>query len=124
MHRTTQLECQITRQYGERQGVRGGAHAVYLVDVDPADGPWGFIQVGRVDQDEEIGCEVAQLGGAVLWGVTGLQHEDRSGPWEKAGIRQPLCDQNPGCVIRPQGVADSQDGDPGLSILPGLPLLQ
>ncbi len=104
--------------------MRGSADAIDLIDLNPADLAGRFTHLGRVDQDDNVRPEAAELRGPVFRGVTRVHNQDRGGVKREAFFGQSASDQDPGRVIRAEKIADPKNSDPGRSILPGWPLLQ
>lgn len=93
--------------------MRGCAHAIQFIHVDPANGARGFIHLSRVDEQDELGREATQFCRAIFRGVARIHNEDMFKVAREARLKQGARDQNPGRVIRAEGVADPDDGDPG-----------
>jgi len=106
-----EFQVQVFCQHRERHRMGGGAQAVQIFHVDPADRSRRFVQLRGVDQEDDLGSETAQYRGGVLGGMPCVPNADEVQVPHEAGLPQLARHQDPGRVVRTEGVSDPEDGD-------------
>ncbi len=105
---TVQLGLQKAREHRHRERVRGGADAVDLLAVQPADVADAPTHLGRVYQQDEVRREATQWTGVALRRRSG--GNDQPARAERVGSER-LGDPQAGGVVAAQGVTDAEERD-------------
>ena len=112
-HLTVELADEEISKNRGGQGMGGGGEAVHILPIHIGDGAGGLIQMGGVDQQDEIGGKAAQGTGEVFGGGADIQDEAVRGGQRHQAARH----QNPGGVVPVEFIAQANQRQPqGLAL--------